>query len=85
MKTLLFLISILSLSTSAKSQNATKDSTGNYIAVNKSKTLQESKNTGSTFTDSKGNVYPVFESINGKLFYIRKSKTGNEYKVYLKL
>lgn len=85
MKTLLLLISILALSTGAKSQNAIKDSTGNYVAVNKSKTLQESKNTGSTFTDSKGNVYPVFESVNGKLFYIRKSKTGNEYKVYMKL
>lgn len=85
MRTLLLLISILSLSIGAKSQNATKDSTGNYVAVNKAKTFQESKNTGSTFTDLKGNVYPVFESVNGKLFYIRKSKTGNEYKVYLKL
>lgn len=85
MKTLLLIISILSLTTGAKSQTATKDSTGNYVAVNRVKTLQESKNTGNTFTDSKGNVYPVFESVNGKLFYVRISKSGNEYKVYLKL
>ena len=37
-----------------------------------------------TYTDSKGNVYPVFLSSTGKAFIKKISKkTGNEYKQYL--
>lgn len=85
MKKLISLIIILSLTTGIKAQNAVKDSKGNYTAILKAKTTQEAKNTGSKFTDNKGTVYPVMESKNGKLFYVRTSKAGNEYKVYLKL
>jgi uncharacterized protein YxeA len=67
------------------SQTAKIDSKGNYVAAKKTATKSESKETGKTFTDSKGNIYPVYESINGKLFYYKTSKTGNVYKVYLKI
>lgn len=85
MKKLFILFTTLVLSLSIKAQNAIKDSTGNYRAISRSHKETESKNTGKTFTDSKGNIYPIFESERGKLFYIRVSKSGNEYKVYLKL
>lgn len=49
------------------------------------KAKEPAKATGKTFTDTKGNVYPVYESNKGKLFYLRTSKAGKEYKVYLKL
>ncbi len=65
------------------SQKVTTDKEGNYIAV-KGKP-QPDKATGKTFTDSKGNTYPVYLSKNGKLYVIRTSKSGNEYRQYLKV
>ncbi len=86
MKQLTILIAFLALSFGVKSQNATVNASGNYVAVKSVKsTTDNNKPTGKTFTDTKGNVYPVMVSANGKLFYVRTSKTGNEYKVYLKL
>jgi hypothetical protein len=43
------------------SQKVVKDATGNYVAIHASKdsTGSSAKPTGKTFTDSKGNVYPV--------------------------
>ena len=73
----LFLFAALS----TKGQNAKIDGQGNYIAIQQSK----AKETKKTFTDSKGNVFPLFESINGKLYYLKTSKKGNQYKIYLKL
>lgn len=69
----------------ANCQTVVKDSKGNYTAVIKPKITKEAKNTGNTYTDTKGNVYPVYESAKGKLFYTRISKNGNSYNVYLKL
>jgi hypothetical protein len=84
--TALIIIGLLILSFPAHSQNAKLDKDGNYVALSSSQAGKtSSKPTGKTFTDSKGVVYPVMESKNGKLFYIRKSKTGNEYKVYIKV
>lgn len=63
-------------------QTITRDAAGNYYAVTKAKA--DDKQTGNTFTDAKGNVYPVYVSGKGKLYYIRTSKSGNDYRVYIK-
>lgn len=81
----LFIITAILLGSFAVSsaQTVKKDSTGNYITLKKEAV---EKNTGKTFTDSKGNVYPVFESENGKLYIKRTAKTsGKEYKSYIKV
>ena len=73
-----------SIQGAVKPANAIVDANGNYQAVTHKTTASEQSNTGKTFTDTKGNVYPVFKSSAGKLYYIRTSKnTGNDYKVYL--
>jgi len=60
-----------------------KDAAGNYIAIKKA--VDTAKLTPvAQFTDSKGNVYPVYKSVNNKLFYNKTSKAGNVYKVYIK-
>ncbi len=85
MKKAIILAAILMSFNGLFAQNATTTKEGNYIALNSPKKENTNKQTGKTFTDTKGNVYPVFESSKGKLFYTRISKAGNEYKVYLKL
>ena len=60
----------------------TKDAAGNYVSVKRGDT-SANKATGHTFTDAKGIVYPVYISVNGKLFYNKVSKAGNNYKVYI--
>ncbi len=83
MKKAIVLLSLIFIFLGGYSQNAKLDASGNYIAV---KSVQDSaKATGKTFTDSKGIVYPLMQSAKGKLYYTRVSKTGNEYKVYIKL
>ena len=73
-----------SIQGAVKPANAIVGTDGNYKAVTHKKVASEQSNTGKTFTDTKGNVYPVFKSSAGKLYYIRTSKTsGNDYKVYL--
>jgi hypothetical protein len=70
----------------AKGQTVQRDANGNFKAISAPKEAKiEAKPTGKTFTDTKGNVYPVLISKNGKLFYIRTSKNGNDYKVYIKI
>jgi hypothetical protein len=82
---LFFTLMALCLATSA--QTVKQDAAGNYIAVKATRdsTGTSAKPTGKTYTDTKGNVYPVMISKNGKLFVIRTSKTGNKYNQYLKL
>lgn len=79
-KLLIFLFLFVTLQGSA--QTIIKDKQGNYTQVKKE--AVKPKETGKTFTDSKGNVYPILISKNGKLFYVRTSKNGNKYNVYLK-
>lgn len=84
---LVLLISIVLVSYNAKSQTVVKDQSGNYVAVKKSSATDSTslKATGKTFTDAKGTVYPVYISVNNKLFVIKISKTGNKYRYYLKV
>ncbi len=66
--------------------NAKLDASGNYVAIQKVKVQAQPTPTGKTFTDTKGNTYPVWITPKGKLFYTRVSKqTGNEYPVYITL
>jgi len=76
-------IALLALSMGVQAQTkVTKDANGNYVAVKADTT--ENKATGATFTDSKGNVYPLFKGAKGGLYYNRISAKGNKYKVYIK-
>lgn len=85
MKKLMLLLAILSLAAGAKAQNAKVDAAGNYTAVSKAVEADSAKTTtGKTFTDHKGLKFDVKISPKGKLFYVRTSKAGNSYKVYLK-
>ena len=64
------------------SAQVVQDAQGNFITTPKAKAV----NTGKTFTDSKGKVYPVYRSARGKYYVIRTSrKTGKQYKQYLKV
>ena len=83
MKKAILIFSLLVASYSIQAQNVVKDQNGNYTAVKA--TASKPIETGKTFTDAKGKVYPVYKTGTGKLFVIKTSaKTGNEYKMYLK-
>ena len=84
MKHLLILLFAL-LCITGSAQNAKQDANGNYTAITTKKAKTKAINTGKTFTDAKGNKYPVYESAKGKIFIIRTSKTGKTYNQYLKL
>lgn len=69
-----------------QAQNVVKDQNGNYKAITTSRN-DSSKTilTTFTYTDSKGEVYKVYETLKGKRFVNKISKkTGNGYKMYLK-
>lgn len=86
MKKLIFTaFALMLLNFGAMAQNVTTTKDGNYVAAKMVKNEAPGKQTGKTYTDSKGVVYPVFESAGGKLYVIRTSKNGNQYKFYLKL
>jgi hypothetical protein len=86
MKRLLIIFAFMLGALGANSQTTIKqDAAGNYVAVKDTNAVTSAKPTGKTYTDTKGNVYPVMISKNGKLFVIRISKTGNKYNQYLKL
>ena len=59
-----------------------KDVQGNYVAVKAAK--DTTRFTGHTFIDSKHKEWPVYISANDKMYYLRTSKAGNIYKVYIK-
>lgn len=62
------------------------DKAGNYYTEKKTTASKViATDTGKTFTDSKGVIYPVWLSVNGKLFVIKTSKAGNQYNYYLKI
>jgi hypothetical protein len=84
-----FIISLLIMGfvIASHSQSVKQTADGNYIAVKDTAARKTAaKSTGKTFTDTKGNVYPVMISKNGKLFIVRTSaSTGRNYNQYLKL
>lgn len=77
MKYILFII--LMYTAPARAQMV-QDAQGNYTMI-----IAQAQSTGKTFTDAKGNIYPIMQSIRGKLYIVRTSKTGKTYKQYLKV
>lgn len=84
MRKLLLLPALLIVLSAHAQTKAVKDASGNYVTSHKADTTGN-KPTGHTFTDSKGKTYPVYESVNGKLYYYRTSRNGNVYKAYIKV
>lgn len=88
LKTIAFVLCLLIMAAFVKANAQTSvklDQSGNYVAVSAGKDSVSYKPTGKTFTTSKGETFPVYISKNGKLFIIRTSKSGNQYRTYLKL
>lgn len=84
MKYVILILVVSLIAIQAHGQTIHRDSSGNYKEVYTPRSY--SKPTGHTFTDRRGNTYPVLISTHGKLFVIRKSKkTGKEYREYLKI
>lgn len=64
-------------------QSVTK-SGNNFTQVTNKKSGSKETKTQYTYTDSKGNTYPIWLSSGGKAFIKRISKkTGKEYKQYV--
>lgn len=85
MKKIITALLLLCLTTGIKAQNAQRTKDGNFVALTATpKGKDAGKDTGKTFTDRDGKKYPVFESAKGKLYYIRTSKNGNEYRAYIR-
>lgn len=82
MKKLITTLAFALLIMSADAQTIRRDSAGNYVAVG---TVVLDSTTGKTFTDTRGQVYPVYQSVRGKLYIWRVSKTGKAYRQYLKV
>lgn len=78
------LIALLSF-TVLSAQNVKVDKQGNYYQVKDPANTAQATKTGKTYTDANKKIYPVYKSKNNKLFIIKTSKTGTQYKYYLKL
>lgn len=85
LKLVIALIILFCISNNLAAQNARQDANGNYVAIQKTSATDCGKRTGKTFTDYKDQRYDVYVNEKGKLFYTKISKTGKEYRVYLKL
>lgn len=86
MKKTLIALTILFAGINSHAQTKVKqDDKGNFVQVNNVREKTPDKPTGQTYTDTKGQEYKVYKSINDKLYIVRVSKSGNEYKQYLKV
>lgn len=84
MKQFIITLMCAALCLGAYTQTVTQDKNGNYVATKAAKDSTGTA-TGKTYTDTKGNVFPVMISKNGKLYVMRISKKGIKYNQYLKL
>ena len=84
-KIIITAIMLLSLSLNIQVQNVKREGNTFTQVTNKSgKSEGKETKTQYIYTDSKGNVYPVYLSSTGKAFIKKVSKkTGKEYRVYL--
>jgi uncharacterized protein YxeA len=86
MKKTLTILTLLFLGITSHAQTKVKqDDKGNFIQVSNVREKTPDKPTGQTYTDAKGQDYKVYKSVNDKLYIVRTSKSGNEYKQYLKV
>lgn len=84
-KLIIAAIMLFSLNVGVQAQSVVK-SGNNFTQVSNKGVKSGGKETKTkyTYTDSKGNVYPVYLSSTGKAFIKRVSKkTGKEYKQYM--
>ena len=76
-------IMLLGLTVGVQAQSVQRQG-NNFTQVSNPKTSGKETKTEFTYTDSKGNIYPVYLSASGKAFIKRFSKkTGKEYKMYI--
>ena len=81
--TVLFLVGLLGIPTIGNAQSFTRNG-NNFEQVSKSASSEATK-TKFTWTDTKGNKYPIFVTKTGRCFVNKlSSKTNKEYKYYLK-
>ena len=77
----------INVTASAQNVPSFKSEGNNYSAVPSKggRTTAEPTKTTYTWTDKKGNVYPIYITESGSCFTLRTSKnTGKEYRSYLK-
>ena len=83
MKALFTILFLFIASVSQGQTLATINSKGHY-SISSDSSAVKAVNTGKTFEDKKGTIYPIFKSGKGKFFIVRTSaKTGNTYKQYI--
>lgn len=82
---MIVLVMCISLTLGAQAQKkVVMDKSGNFVSLTAGKTTKVAdKTTGKFFIDTKGVKYPVYESVNGKFYYLKTAKSGNIYKVYI--
>lgn len=86
MKALFTILFLFIASVSQGQTLATINSKGHYSLSTSDSSAVKAVNTGKTFEDKKGVIYPIFKSGKGKYFIIRTSaKTGNTYKQYISI
>lgn len=83
-KTTILFALMLTFTTGFSQTKVKMSSDGNYVQV-QGTTASKDESTGKMFTASDGKQYPVFRSVNNKLYIVRTSKNGNQYKQYLKI
>jgi hypothetical protein len=69
--------------TTASAQTLIKDTQGNLKMSERVKDHTQDVNTGKFLIDLQGNKWPLFQSKTGKLYALRTSKSGKEYKQYI--
>jgi len=86
MKKQILFATLLLMGCSAVAQTKViQDAKGNYQAVSRDTAKPVNKPTGKTYTDKDGQVYPVYISTRGKLYYLRTSQSGRVYKSYINI
>jgi hypothetical protein len=75
-----YILLLLLMYTAPARAQMVQDAQGNYTMI-----IAKAQSTGKTFTDAKGVKYPIMQSIRGKLYIVRTSKTGKTYKQYLNI
>lgn len=78
------IIMMLAMGTMGIQAQSVQREGNNFTQVSNKKSAGKETKTEYTYTDSKGNIYPVFLSSGGKAFIKKVSKkTGKEYRQYL--
>ena len=81
---ILLLCIVLSIGTTAKSQNTVRKGNTFEQISSKQKKFAGAIRTKYTYKDANGVVYPIYISKNNKVFIIKINKKGKQYPYYLK-